>query len=187
MTGERMDQREKLSPRNRALCCVCGELRTVASSYRGKKPAAAEELDPTAAPWCRWLKCSACRIVTLHAVIADAVADGFRRDGCPMERQNRLLDRCRRRIERRLTAFAAEGIAVRRWTAPEDMEVEDASLAILEYGDTGQLEIRLSRDAAPHQLLQALEEAEEIVDERTKLGAWNVTATGRWRGLALRQ
>jgi len=181
-----MDQRKGSSPRNRALCCICGELRTVAPSYRGRKPAGAEEPDPTAAPWCRWLRCSACRIVTLHAVIADAVADASRRDGCPMERQNRLLDRCRRRIERRLTAFAAEGITVRRWTAPEDMDVEDASLEVLEYGDTGGLEIRLSRDAAPQQLLQTLEEAEEIVDERTKLGAWNVTPTGRWRGLALR-
>ena len=186
MTGDRKGQRKGSSPRNRALCCVCGELRTVAPSYRGKKPPDAEDPDPTAAPWCRWLKCSVCRVVTLHAVIADVVADGSHRDGCLMERQNRLLDRCRRRIERRLTAFAAEGITVRRRTAPEDMGVEDASLAILEYGETGQLEIRLSQDAAPHQLLQALEEAEDIIDGRTKLGAWNVTSTGRWRGLALR-
>lgn len=104
-----------------------------------------------------------------------------------MERQNRLLDRCRGRIERRPTAFAAEGITVRRRTAPEDMAVEDASLEIVEYGDTGRLEIRVSRGAAPHQLLRALERAEEIVDERTRFGAWNVTSTARWRGLALRQ
>lgn len=187
MTDERMDQRTGLKPRNRALCCVCGELRTVAPSYGGKKPSEAEDPDPTAAPWCRWLKCSACRIVTLHAVIADAVTDGSHRDGCPMERQNRLLDRCRRRIERRLTAFAAEGITVRRRTQPEDMEVEDAALEIVEYGDAGRLKIRLARVAAPHQLLRALEEAEEIVDEPTKLGAWNVTSTSRRRGLALRQ
>lgn len=186
MTGERMGQRNGSSPRNRALCCICGKLRTVAPSYRGKKPPEAEEPGPTAAPWCRWLKCSVCRVVTLHAVIAD-VADGSHRDGCLMERQNRLLDRCRRRIERRLTAFAAEGITVQRRTAPEDMTVEDASLEIVEYGDTGRLEIRVSRDAAPHQLLRALEQVEEIVDERTRFGAWNVTSTGRWRGLALRQ
>jgi len=160
----------------------------VAPSYRGKKPPDAEDPDPTAAPCCRWLKCSVCRVVTLHAVIADVVADGSHRDGCLMERQNRLLDRCRRRIERRLTAFAAEGITVRRRTAPEDMAVEDASLEIVEYGDTGRLEIRVSRDAAPPpQLLRALEKAEEIVDERTRFGAWNITSTGRWRGLALRQ
>lgn len=187
MTDEKTDQRNGLKPRYRALCCVCGELRTVARSYRGKKPPEAEDPDPTAAPWCRWLKCSSCRIVTLHAVIADAVTDGSRRDGCPMERHNRLLDRCRRRIERRLTIFAAEGITVRRRTAPEDMEVDDALLEILEYGDTRRLEIRLSRAAPPHQLLRAIEEAEEIIDEPTDLGPWNVTSTGRWRGLALRQ
>jgi len=159
----------------------------VAPSYRGRKPAEAEEIDPVAAPWCRWLNCSACRSVTIHAVIADAVADGSRRDGCPMERQNRLLDRCRRRIERRLTAFAAEGITVRRWIAPEDMQVDDAALEILEHGSSRGLEIRLCRSLAPQQLLRALEEAEEIIDEPTKLGAWNFTSTGRWRGLTLRQ
>jgi hypothetical protein len=77
------------------------------------------------------------------------VADGSRRDGCPMERQNLLLDRCRRRIERRLTVFAAEGITVRRRTAPEDMAVEDASLEIVEYGDTGRLGSAF-RETPPH-------------------------------------
>ncbi|RHW22769.1 hypothetical protein D0Z08_31145 [Nocardioides immobilis] len=125
--------------------------------------------------------------MTLHALIADNATDGSRRDGCPMERQNRLQDQCRRRIERRLTAFVAEGIMVRRQIAPEDMQVDDAALEILEHHGTRRLEIRVSRAVPSHELLQAIDEAEDIIDEPTKLGAWTDTSTGRWRGLALRR
>ncbi len=159
----------------------------MAQFYRGRKPAGAEDPDPIAAPWCRWLSCTACHIVTLHAVIVDTVAEGSRRDGCSMERQNRFQDRCRRRIERRLAAFAAEGITVRRRAAPEDMQVANARLEILEFADIRGIEIRVCRAAAPQHLLRAIEGAEDIIDEPTKLGAWTDTPTGRWRGLALRQ
>lgn len=64
-------------------------------------------------------------------------------------------------------------------TDERTMEIQDATPEIVEYGDTRRLEIRVSRDAAPHQLLRAIEEAEEIVDEPTKLGPWNVTSTSR--------
>jgi hypothetical protein len=35
--------------------------------------------------------------------------------------------------------------------------------------------------------LQAIDEAEDIIDDPTKLGARTDTPTGRWRGLALLQ
>jgi len=104
-----------------------------------------------------------------------------------MERQNRLQDQCRRRIGRRLTAFAAEGITVRQRIAPEDMHVHDAALEILEHDGTLGLVIRVSRAVPSHELLQAIDEAEDIIDEPTKLGTWTDTSTGRWRGLALRR
>jgi len=104
-----------------------------------------------------------------------------------MERQNRLQDQCRRRIERRLTAFAAEGITVRQRIAPEDMHVDGAALEILEHDGTRNLEIRVSRAVTPHELMQAIDEAEDIIDDPTKLGAWTGTSSGRWRGVALRR
>lgn len=186
VTEARTDGRKGMRPRSRALCCGCGELRTVAQAYRGRKPAGAADPDPALAPQCRWLACIACGTVTLHAVITDNTTDRSRRDGCSMERLNRLQDRSRRRIERRLKGFAAEGITVQRQIAPEDMQVHDSPLEILQHGGTGRLEIRICRAIPPLQLLQAIEKAEDIIDEPTRLGPWNNTPTSRWRGLSLR-
>jgi hypothetical protein len=173
-------------PRNRALCCECGQVRAVAQSYRGKKPKAVRAPVPGAAPWCTWLRCAHCDAVRLQAVIADTLAQQWRVDGCDRERHNRLTDRCRRRIERRLTALVAEGVTVVEVTTPGDMQIDDALVEVVEYDDARSLQIRICATATPVQLLRGLEDAEDVIDETTALGAWHHTTAGRWRGLALR-
>lgn len=185
MSGDRAGERHGVRPRNRALCCDCGEVRTVAQFYRGKKPVHATS-EVGAPRWCAWLRCAHCRAVTLHAVIADCRSEQWGSDGCERERHNRLTDRLRRRIERRLIALLAEGVTVLRAASPDDMQVADASVEVLEYDDGRGIQIRICSTATPEQLLHGLEEAEDLVDEPTRLGDWKNTAVGRWRGLSLR-
>ena len=82
----------------------------MAQSYRGRRPENARSSQDGDCPWCTWLRCAHCRVVTLHAVIADSLTQRWRTEGCDRERHNRLTDRCRRRIERRLAALAGEGV-----------------------------------------------------------------------------
>ena len=158
----------------------------MAQSYRGRKPENVSAAQDGDCPWCTWLRCAHCRVVTLHAVIADNLTQRWRADGCDRERHNRLTDRCRRRIERRLAALAAEGVAVVRVMSTDDMQIDDAHLEIVEYDDTRALQIRICATAPPDQLLRDIEAAEDVIDEPTRLGDWQNTPDGRWRGLALR-
>jgi len=119
-------------------------------------------------------------------VIADSLTQRWRSEGCDRERHNRLTDRCRRRLERRLTAIAAEGFTVVRVMSIEGMRVDDAAVEVLEYDDDRGLQIRIRGTAAPEQLLRGLEAAEDVIDEPGSLGDWQDTTEGRWRGLALR-
>ncbi len=173
-------------PRNRALCCACGQVRTVAQAFRGRKPDDARAQEDGAQPWCAWLRCAHCRTVTRHAVIADSLTQLWRSEGCDRERHNRLTDRCRRRVERRLTALVAEGVTVVRVLETDHMQIDDAHVEVVEYDDTRGLQIRICAAATPQQLLRGLEAVEDVLDEPTRLGAWQDTTEGRWRRLALR-
>jgi len=179
-------RRQAPRPRNRALCCECGQVRAVAQSYRGKKPEEIQAPDADVAPWCTWLRCAHCDAVRLHAVIADTIAQQWRVEGCDRERHNRLTDRCRRRIERRLKALVAEGVTVVEITASGDMQIDDALVEVVEYEDTRGVQLRICATATPVQLLRGLEDAEDVIDEPAGLGAWHDTPAGRWRGLVLR-
>jgi hypothetical protein len=185
-TGTGADGRRGSRRRNRALCCECGQLRTVAQSYRGTKPAEIPATAIDVAPWCTWLRCAHCDAVRLHAVIADTLAQQWRVQGCDRERHNRLTDRCRRRIDRRLTTLAAEGVTVVKVTTSGDMQVDDAVVEVVEYADARGVQLRICAAATPVQLLRGLDDAEDVIDDLTVLGAWHDSAVGRWRGLALR-
>jgi len=158
----------------------------VAQSYRGRKPDDARVPEGGVQPWCAWLRCAHCRAVILHAVIADCLAQRWRTDGCDRERHNRLTDRHRRRLERRLTALIAEGVTIVRVMSTDDMQVADAPIEVVEHDDARRVLIRICATAAPDQLLRGLDAAEDVLDEPGSLGDWRDTTEGRWRGLALR-
>jgi hypothetical protein len=167
------------------LCCACGQLRTVAASYRGRAPDGIQVSGVSSAPWCTWLRCEHCRSVTLHALIADS-SRLWGSEGCDRERHNRLADRRRRRIERRLTALAADGLSIVRVASADDMRVDGAPVEVVEYDDDRRLQVRICVAAPTEKLLDGIEAAEDIVDEPMRLGDWTNTIEGRWRGLAIR-
>lgn len=169
--------------RNRALCCECGELRSVAQGYRGTGPDSAA--GGTAGPWCTGLRCGNCGVTTRHALIVDAMADTWRRDGCDRERHDRIADRHRRRIGRRLNALAAEGVTIVRASRADDMSLGDAFVEVIEYADTRDFLIRVRATAEPPLLREAVELAEDLLDTPEELGPWVDDATGIWRGLAI--
>lgn len=171
-------------PRNRALCCRCGQLRTVGGNYRGRRRSGApgsQELGP----WCTWLHCAHCGESTVHALIVDALADRWSREGCDREQRDRSADRHRRRLERRLRALAADGVTVVRAASGERMNLDEAIVEVIEYADARGFVIRVCATAEPSRLLLALDLAEDLLDEPTQLGSWADGAAGRWRGLAL--
>jgi len=179
------DGRRGRRPRNRALCCECGEVRTVARSYSGRKPRGFPTPPAGTQPWCTWLRCSHCGAVTLHAVIGDHLSQQWSDDGCDREQHNHRTDRNRRRIERRIAALTSEGIAVIRFTAPEDMQLDHVPVEVVQYDDHRGTQLHICASATPSQLLRGIEAAEDVIDEPTKLGPWNDTPCGRWRGVAL--
>jgi len=121
----------------------------------------------------------------MHAVLVDALADRWGKRGCARERQDRLADQQRRRIERRLLAFAAQGVTVVRTTAGEQMMIDDdAVLEVVQYDDLRGFQLCVSITAAPGTVLRALESAEDLLDDPAELGRWAVTDVGRWRGAA---
>jgi hypothetical protein len=121
----------------------------------------------------------------VHALIVDALADTWRRDGCDRERHDRTTDRHRRRISRRLSALAAEGVTIIRATAAEDMNLDGAAVEVMEYADAHTFLIRVSSTAEPSHILEALELAEDLLDAPARLGPWADDATGLWRGVAI--
>lgn len=170
--------------RNGALCCRCGQLRTVAVNYRGRRPpgaAGSQELGP----WCTWLHCAHCGELTVHALIVDSLADRWRREGCDRERRDRRTDRHRRRLERRLRALAADGVAVIRAPSSEQMALDEAIIEVVEYADARGFVIRVCAAADPDHLLNALDIAEDLLDEPAQLGRWADDRDGPWRGLAI--
>lgn len=156
----------------------------MAQSYRVRPPegAAAGEV---AGPWCTWLRCAHCRVSTVHAVIVDALADTWGRDGCDRERHDRTADRHRRRIRRRLDALSAEGVTIVKALSVDDMNLDDALVEVIEYADARAFVIRVCTTAAPSRLLEALELAEDLLDAPARLGPWGDDAAGLWRGLAI--
>lgn len=186
MTADRSAEprrRSSRSPANRALCCECGELRTVAQGYRGRPPddAAAGR----AGQWCAWLRCAHCGGTTLHAIIGDVLADEWRSEGCDRERHDRIADRCRRRINRRLGALAAEGVSIVRASSGEEMNLDSSLVEVIEYADDHGFLLRICACAPPSRLLQAVELAEDLLDSPDRLGPWADDTTGIWRGLAV--
>lgn len=178
MTRQRGSQ-----PQNRALCCECGELRTVAQSYRGRRPAGATT-DP-AGTWCIWLRCAHCSTTTVHALVVDALAEEWRSEGCDRERGDRLADRFRRRVSRRLDALAAEGVTIVRVLAAAEMSVNDAVLEVVEYDDPRDFVLRVRVTARPGELVDALEVAKDLIDGPAGLGPWSDGPATRWRGIAV--
>jgi hypothetical protein len=119
-------------------------------------------------------------------VIVDCLSHRWPTEGCDRERHNRLTDRCRRRIERRIAALIAAGVAVVRVRSIDDMRIDDAPVEVIEYDDSRGLQIRICEAATPDRLLRGIEAAEDILDETRLLGDWQDATGGRWRGLALR-
>jgi hypothetical protein len=172
------------SLRHLAMCCACGQLRTVAQTYRGRRPDGADAIEP-AGPWCRWLMCAHCATTTVHALIPNPPPDSWRRDGCDRERENRLADQSRRRIQRRLNEFATEGVTIVRAQSADQMHIDDAVIEVMEFDDARGLLLRVCVSIEPDRLLSALERAEDYLDAPSELGPWIEGAAGRWRGLAL--
>lgn len=169
--------------RNRALCCRCGQLRTVARSYRGRRPDGAPDSDPVG-PWCTWLRCSHCGATTIHALIVDALADRWIPNGCDREQRDRRADQHRRRIERRLRALAAEGVTVVRAVSPGEMNLDEAIVEVIEYADARGFVLLVNDAMEPSRVLHAVELAEDLVDAPSRLGPWADDADGLRRGLA---
>jgi hypothetical protein len=155
----------------------------VAHSYRGRPPD--DATDAAAGRWCAWLKCGHCGRTTLHAVIVDALADAWLRDGCDRDRHDRIADRHRRRIDRRLNALAAEGVTIVRAPSAEHMSLQGSLVEVIEYVDVCRFRIRVCTAAAPDRLLRAVELAEDILDSPDQLGPWADDAAGLWRGRAI--
>lgn len=170
--------------RNRALCCRCGHLRTVADNYRGRRPPGTPG-SPELGPWCTWLRCAHCGESTVHALVVDTLAERWSREGCDRERRDRRTDRHRRRLERRLRALATEGVTVVRAPSGERMALEEAILEVIEYADDRGFVIRICVTADPSRLLGALEVAEDLLDDPAQLGVWADDRDGLWRGLAI--
>lgn len=156
----------------------------MAHSYRGRPPddAAAED---TAGRWCAWLRCGHCGGTTLHAVVVDALAHMWRREGCERERHDRLADRDRRRTSRRLVALAAEGVTIVQAPSSTQMSVRNSLVEVIEYAGARRFLIRVCMAAPPDRVLRAIELAEDILDSPDQLGPWADEPTGLWRGLAI--
>lgn len=135
--------------------------------------------------WCRWLKCLNCGATTVHALIPDPPPESWRRDGCDRERGNRFADQCRRRVQRRLSELATEGVAIIRATSADQMNVDGAVVEVIEFDNPRRLLVRVRVSADPDRVLRALERAEDLLDAPAELGPWINGAERRWRGLAL--
>jgi hypothetical protein len=166
------------------MCCECGQLRTVAQTYRSRGPDGADAIE-LSGPWCTWLKCAHCGATTVHALIPNPPPDSWRSDGCDRERENRFGDQCRRRIQRRLSELATEGVTIVRVQSDAQMSVDHAAVEIVEFDDARGLLVRVCVSTHPERVLRALERAEDFLDAPHEWGPWTEGVEGRWRGLAL--
>lgn len=169
--------------RDRALCCQCGEVRTVSHSFRGRSPDGARDVDLEA--WCRWLRCAHCGKSTVHAVVADVLADEWGREGCDREQRDRRADRDRRRAERRLRAIAADGVLVVRTHSAGAMSVINSIVELVEYPQRDAFVMRVRVTAEPRPLLLALDSAEELLDQFCGPRGWAAGEDHTWRGMAI--
>jgi len=69
--------------------------------------------------------------------------------------------------------------------ATTDGTVEGAIIEVIEYVDARGFVVRVSSCAAPEEVLGALHDAEDLLDEPTRLGPWADDADGLWRGMAI--
>lgn len=166
-TPARKNRRRAPRPKNRALCCECGQLRTVGEHFEGKRPAGREE--PDQATWTNWLKCTECGRITLHAEIQDANrARGFLTRGCIMEEENRQEDVGARIIRRRIAGLRADGIEI-EWVDDPILNASDQECALgVELRTNGPVEylrIELWSAASKRQLRKLLETIEHRIDD----------------------
>ena len=101
----------------------------------GGRPQEHDLARESAGPWCTWLRCAQCGTTTVHALIVDALADCWRRDGCDRERYDRLPIASGRRIRRHLDALAAEGVTIVRALSAEHMSLDISLVEVIEYAD----------------------------------------------------
>jgi hypothetical protein len=156
----------------------------VAHGYRRRPPVGALA-GAMSGQWCSWLRCAHCGVNTVHAIIFDALADAWRHDGCDRERYDRTADRDRRRIRRRLNALAAEGVTIVRAHSTDDMTVDNALVEVIEYAYIPRFLLRVFTTATPSRVLEAVELAEDALDDPTRLGPWADDSQGLWRGVAI--
>lgn len=65
------------------------------------------------------------------------------------------------------------------------MSLEGAIVEIIEYVDTRGFVARVCSSAAPQQVLSALHDAEDLLDEPDRLGPWTDDSQNIWRGLVI--
>lgn len=176
------DLRRGRRERSDALCCACGAIRQVATTYVSRPPAEVER--PADARSVQYLKCSgACGTRTWHALLLPPERRDKRGDACEM--QNRRADQSRARVRRRLAGMQAIGVAVIRKSTFAQMQLDDAVVEIVQYD--ARVEVRLCEAADPREQVKAIETLEELLDDLELLGEWTMTKTCRWRGVAIRQ
>jgi len=108
------------------------------------------------------------------------------------EAEDRARDKARRRVERRLAGLKAIGVTVTRYIDPDEMQLEDAPVDVIEDREhpergTG-IEVRVCDSAPPASVFKALDDVEDVLDDLDLLGDWNAEPDGSaWRGIAIRQ
>lgn len=185
------------SARRPALCCECGNVRTVSpnayprradpySRGEGETPERLEfwkskGLREGMDPYWRalmMLKCSACGEQTRHALT--------REEGCLdyCEEEARRVDMARRELNARLHRLELAGIDVRwrgegdRWTS------ERTIIQLYEYRDESPRWYVQVREAAdPDQLIRQLVDVERTIDREDLTYEWKQDSDGaQWRG-----
>lgn len=183
--AEGTDRRRGPRKRVRALCCVCGRLRTVSVNYCGRRE---EILEPG---WARlnWVKCATCGEVTRHAVLTDG--DG--RDWAE-EAQRKVV------LKHELLVIALSAMATvefvpfddvecalfveqtysdKAWTVllneawPLDLQIQvlEAALELLQDGKYGGRQFDWDSDAVSRSAdLFALNKCRDQIREREQLG-----------------
>jgi hypothetical protein len=91
----------------------------------------------------------------------DDLRSRHHQDGFSHRETDRRRDRCRRRVDRRLRALAADGVTIVRALFSERMHLDAAIIEVIEYADRRGFVIRICATAEPSRLLDALDLAED--------------------------